>query len=175
MLPKFTYGSTVWNPMAEKSLRGINREIESYWKLNKTRGPNGGAPPNFLEPSLHLILIDLMYVHRIYSGKTSNDFHDLFKICESNTRQGTFRKLQLPFWKLQFSRNKLSFRAVLSFNLLPNGSWDLTKGQFKKMAKQFILDHKQDFINLTLSFNISGKISSAPSVAVTDKMKELKD
>ena len=103
------------------------------------------------------------------------DFHEFFKICESNTRQSTFKKLQLPFWKLKFSRNKLSFRAVLSFNLLPNGSWDLTRGQFKRMAKQFILDHKQDFINLTLSFNISGKITSAPSEAVTEKMKELKE
>ena len=45
MLPKFTYGSTVWNPMAEKALRGINKAVENFWKLNKTRGPNGGAPP----------------------------------------------------------------------------------------------------------------------------------
>ena len=175
MLPKFTYGSTVWNPMSETALRGINKEVENFWKQNKCRGPNGGAPPDILEPSLQLILIDLIYVHRMYRGKTSIDFHEFFKFSEANTRQCTFKKLMLPLWKLKFSRNKLTFRAVLSFNLLPKGSWDLTKGQFKRMAKQFILDNKQEFVNLTLNFSVSGKFTSAPSEAVSSKIRELKD
>ena len=43
------------------------------------------------------------------------------------------------------------------------------------MAKQFILDNKQEFVNLTLNFSVSGKFTSAPSEAVSSKIKELKD
>ena len=82
-------------------------------------GPNGGQPSDFLCPSMHLILIDQIFVHKLFIGESSIDFERLFKICDNNTRQGTFQKLVLPDWDLQFSKHKLSYRAVLSFNLLP--------------------------------------------------------
>ena len=42
IFPIISYCSVVWNPMAEKYLRGIDKSVESFWKLNRKKGPNGG-------------------------------------------------------------------------------------------------------------------------------------
>ena len=174
MIPRQIYCCQVWQPGAEKHLRSINEAVRCYWKLNKTRGPDGGLPPNFLEPSLHYILIDQIFIHKIYRGDSTLDFDSLFKICESNTRQGTQRLLKLPKWRLQFSRYKLSFRAVISFNFLPPGTRDLSPALFKQAAKLHILENRQDYINMTLDFNIVGKSRTTPNVVINDNIKALK-
>ena len=174
IFPTLSYCSIVWNPMAEKYLKGIDKAVESYWKLNRKKGPNGGPPTGFLCPSLHLILIDQIFVHKLLIGDSSIDFDKLFKICENNTRQGTSQKLVLPDWELQFSKYKLSYRAVRSFNLLPLEARNMTKGQFKNFAKAHILENINKYKNLTLEFNIVGKLKSEADPKLAEKIKELK-
>ena len=175
MIPRQINCCQVWQPMAEILLRPLNEAVKSYWKLNKARGPNGGPPPDFLEPSLHFILIDQIFVHKIYRGDSKLDFDSLFKICDSNNRQGTHRLLKLPKWRLQFSRYKLSFRAVVSFNFLPTGTRELSPTLFKEAAKLPILENRQEYLNMTLSFNIVGnKSNKEPNPVINDKLKALK-
>ena len=102
------------------------------------------------------------------------DFERLFKICDNNTRQGTFQKLALPEWDLQFSKHKLSYRAVRSFNLLPLEARQMTRGQFKNFAKAHILENMEKYRNLTLEFNVVGKIKTEADPMLIEKIKELK-
>ena len=97
IIPCQIYCCQIWQPGAEKYLRPINNAVRNYWKLSKS----GGPPKDFLEPSLHYILMDLVFTHKIYHGKSTLDFDTLFKICETNTRQGANKLLKLPKWKLQ--------------------------------------------------------------------------
>lgn len=97
IIPCQIYCCQIWQPGAEKYLRLINNAVRNYWKLSKS----GGPPKDFLEPSLHYILMDLVFTHKIYHGKSTLDFDTLFKICETNTRQGANKLLKLPKWKLQ--------------------------------------------------------------------------
>ena len=175
MIPIQIYCCQVWQSMAEALLRPLNDAVKSYWKINKARGPNGGPPDNFLEPSLHFILIDLIFVHKIYRGDSKLDFNSLFKICDSNTRQGTHNLLMLPKWRLQFSRYKLLFRAVISFNFLPPGTRELSPTLFKEAAKLHILENRQDYLNMTRTFNIIGNKTNKESCSViNDKLKAIK-
>ena len=174
IFPTISYCSVVWNPMAEKYLRGIDKSVESFWKLNRKKGPRGGQPSGFLCPSLHLILIDMIFVHRLLIGESSIDFDRLFKICDSNTRQGTSQKLVLPDWDLQFSKHKLTYRAVRSFNELPLEARKMSRNQFKNFAKAHILENMDKYIALTLEFNVVGKIKAAADPVLMEKIKELK-
>ena len=174
IFPTYSYCSIVWNPMAEKYLKGIDKAVESFWKLNRKKGPDGGQPTDFLCPSLHLILIDLVFVHKLYNGESSIDFESLFQICDTNTRQGTFQKLVTPKWDLAFSKYKLSYRAVRSFNLLPLEARNMTKGQFKNFAKAHILKNENVYRNLMIEFNIVGKTKSQADPMLTEKIKEMK-
>ena len=143
----------MWQPGAERYLRPINNAVRNYWKLSKS----GGPPDNFLEPSLHYILMDLIFTHEIYKGKSTLDFDSLFKICDANTCQGASKMLKLPKWKLQFSKFRLTYRAVIYFNFLPLKTRDLSAARFRVEAKKHILDNKQDYLNFTLDFNVVGK------------------
>ena len=175
MIPIQIYCCQVWQPMAEALLRPLNDAVKSYWKINKARGPNGGPPDDFLEPSLHFILIDLIFVHKIHRGDSKLDFNSLFKICDSNTRQGTHNLLMLPKWRLQFSRYKLLFRAVISFNFLPPGTRELSPTLFKEAAKLHILENRQDYLNMTRTFNIIGhKTKKESCPVINDKLKATK-
>ena len=174
IFPIISYCSVVWNPMAEKYLRGIDKSVESFWKLNRKKGPNGGQPTGFLCPSMHLILIDMIFVHKLFIGDSSIDFASLFKICDSRTRQGTFQKLVLPDWDLQFSKHKLTYRAVRSFNELPLETRDMSKTQFKNFAKAHILENMETYKNLTLEFNVVGKTKTKADPVLMEKIKELK-
>ena len=123
---------------------------------------------------MHLILIDMIFVYKLFIGESSIDFTSLFKICDSRTRQGTFQKLVLPDWDLQFSKHKLTYRAVRSFNELPLEARDLSKDQFKNFAKAHILENMETYRNLTLEFNVVGKIKTTADPALVEKIKELK-
>ena len=175
MVPIQIYCCQVWQPMAEALLRPLNDAVTSYWKMNKTRGPNGGPPDDFIEPSLHFILIDLIFVHKIYKGASKLDFNSLFKICDSSTRQFAQNQLMLPKWRLQFTRYKLSFRTVISFNFLLPGTRELSPTLFKKAARTHILENREDYLNMTRTFNIVGhKTKKEPSPVINDKLKETK-
>ena len=175
MVPIQIYCCQVWQPMSEAQLKPLNNAIASYWKMNKARGRNGGPPDDFLEPSLHFILLDLIFVHKIYKGMSKLDFNQLFKICVSNTRQATEQLLMRPKWRLQFTKHKLSFRAVTSFNFLPPGTRELSPALFKKAARTHILENREDYLNMTRNHNIIGhKKNQAPNPEPNNKLKEKK-
>ena len=158
MVPKITYCSTIWNPGSEKYLREIDKAVETYWKMNKQQGTHGGAPPGILKPSLHYILIDVIFIHKMMTGNTSLEFDEFFKFCETTTRQGSQSKLKLPKYSLLFSRHKLSFRGVIFFNTLPPEYKELPLTLFKKAAKAHIIENTQMYENLTRDIAITGKL-----------------
>ena len=90
------------------------------------------------------------------------------------TRQGTFQKLITPKWDLVFSKYKLSYRAVRSFNLLPLEARNMTKGQFKNFAKAHILENIETYRKLTREFNVVGKIKTPADPLMSEKIKEMK-
>ena len=153
IVPKFTYCCQVWQPGEEKYLRGINQAVAKYWKMNKCRGPRGGPPPNILIPTLHYILIDMMFVHRMLHGEMKLAFEDYFEFREGTTRQNG--KLNLPKYGLKFNKHKLTYRAAVFFNMLPTEYYDLPKSLFKKAAKAHILDNQEMYLNLTRDISIS--------------------
>ena len=50
----------------------------------------------------------------------------------------------------------------------------MTKGQFKNFAKAHILENMETYRNLTLEFNVVGKIKTAADPVLTEKIKEMK-
>ena len=152
IVPKITYCSQIWNPGTESLLRDINKAMKQYWRLNKRRGPNGGPPPNILPPSLLLILVDQIFVHKIIAGDSTLKFSDFFEICESATRQDG--KLQIPKFRLIFNRYRMSFRGAIFYNALPSEYYSLPASLFKKAALDHILNNMEMYTNLTRNYKV---------------------
>ena len=176
MLPKLTYGCHVWSLGSEKYLRKLDEIVAKYWRMNKRRGPNGGPPPDFLKPSLLFVHLDQIQVHKIMMGNTSMDFDSLFTLTDSNTRQGSDMKIEIPKFSLKFNKHKFSVRAAGFFNALPAEYYDLVPTLFKKAAKLHILENKQKYSNMTRDYNVNGGEipNHASAKLLKDRIKEMK-
>ena len=176
IVPKFTYCSQVWQPGEEKYLQKINDAVKKYWKLNRRRGPRGGPPPDILEPTLQYILIDMIFIHKIYHGGTRLNFDDYFEINNGDTRQEG--KLKLPKYDLLPNKYKLNYRAAATFNMLPVEYLDLPSSLFKRAAKAHIMDNKNMYLNSTRDVPIteapSNELTRTTSPSLNEMINSLK-
>tara|TARA_B100000780_G_scaffold16958_1_gene11112 strand:- start:349 stop:1863 length:1515 start_codon:yes stop_codon:yes gene_type:complete len=170
MIPKLIYGCHVWSLGTEKYLRKLDEIVAKYWRMNKTRGPNGGPPPDFLKPSLLFIHMDQRLVHKIIRGDSSLNFDSLFTLTDSSTRLGSDLKIDIPRFRLKFNKHKLSVRAAVFFNALPSEYYELTPTLFKKASKLHILENIQKYSNMTRDYNITG--GETPNLASAQLLKE---
>ena len=171
IVPKFTYCSQVWQPGEEKYLQKINNAVTKYWKMNKRKGPRGGPPPDILEPTLQYMYIDMLFVHKVYHGGTKLEFNDFFEFNEAGTRQAG--KLKLPKFDLKFNKHKMSYRAAMTFNMLPTEYYDLPPSLFKRAAKAHIMDNKNSYKNLAREIPITEDPPSALTRTKTPTLNEM--
>ena len=171
MVPKFTYCSQVWQPGEEKYLQKINDAVRKYWKINRRRGPRGGPPPDILEPTLQYILIDMLFIHKMYHGGTKLNFDDYFEINNGDTRQEG--KLKLPKYDLLPNKYKMNYRAAVTFNMLPTEYLNLPGSLFKRAAKAHIMDNKNMYLNATRDIPITEAPESDLTRTVSPSLNEM--
>jgi hypothetical protein len=142
--PVLIYCSQVWNPGNEAQLKDIEKAVEIFWRLSKK-----GPPKDHISPRLHLLILDLNYVKKLWDGKSVINFDEMFKTpVMSNSRPNDEEHLGLVFKKLNISRRKFSYRTRAYWNLLPKDIRYLTYSGFKTKAKEYVLKNSRKFLNL---------------------------
>jgi hypothetical protein len=142
--PALIYCSQVWNPGNEAQLKDIEKAVEIFWRLSKK-----GPPKDHISPRLHLLILDLNYVKKLWDGKSVINFDEMFQTpVMSNSRPNDEEHLGAVFKKLNISRRKFSFRTRAYWNLLPKDIRYLTYSGFKTKAKEYVLKNSRKFLNL---------------------------
>ena len=152
---RIDYGSVVYYPGVEKSVKPIENIIERYWKLSPTRKP----PTDFVSPQIRMIENDLKIVHKMYKGTYALKYEEVFKTNREiekdfNTRKNETNDLPIPKWRLIIARQKFSFRTRPSLNFVPTRIRKLKESLFKVEIKKHLKENKQTYQNFTREHNI---------------------
>ena len=133
--------STTDGPVQDEQ---VSVGLLAFWRLSK-RGP----PKDHISPRLHLLILDLNYVKKLWDGKSVINFDEMFQTpVSSNSRPNDEEHLGAVFKRLNISRQKFSFRTRACWNLLPKDIRYLTYSGFKTKAKEYVLKHSRKFLNL---------------------------
>ena len=164
MVPNFIYCGSVWNPAEERKLKCIENASKKFWKMN----PNGGvAPPEIDDPTLLLIMMDVIYLKKIKSGKTPHVFEELFKNSTNLRNDGDGdgdEKIFIPHMRLEVSKSVFSYRVRKFWNIIPKEIRDLPLHQFKIQIKVYIRENSAKFIGQSRRYK--SRIEDSPEVKI---------
>ena len=159
ILPKINYCSTIYHTGKQSHLKGINKELNNFWRLCTTKY----KPKKVMGLEEQLIFNDLKYMYKIKHGLTPIDFDDYFTI--SDIEKATSEKIEPKSYKRgarkAFAMLTFTQRIDKFWNYLPKETRNLKFGPFKEKLKEILTHkkkrrHRQHLLNFGLDTNVMG-------------------